>query len=77
MMKQKKRRRLRKPIRLAVKVLLYILMGMAVDLGTICTSLVCAERTVWTVIISICMMLNVGLWYLFFRDEVLSRRQER
>ena len=66
---KKKRRRLREPIRAALKWGAYIVAGMSVDLGTICTSLVLLENVPWMLVIGACLMLNIGLWYLFFRNE--------
>lgn len=69
-MKQKKRRRLRKPIRIALKIIAYVGTAAVMDLATISTFLYWIGSGALFYGIGTSMLVNLILEYLFFHREM-------
>lgn len=65
-----KRRRLRKPIRIALKIITYVVIAAAMDLATISTFLYWFGSGYLLSGVGTSLLINVILEYLFFRNEM-------
>ncbi len=72
-----KRRRLRKPIRIALKIITYVVIAAAMDLATISTFLYWLGSGYLLCGVGTSLLINVILEYLFFRNEMCEESTGR
>lgn len=71
-MGKQKNRRLRKPIRIVLKIAVFILAATVVDIATLSTFLYWFGDTYWAQAIGTSLLLSAGLEYLIFKDEACN-----
>lgn len=71
-MGKRKNRRLRKPIRITLKIVIFIAAAAIVDIATLSTFLYWFGDTYWTQAIGTSLLLSAGLEYLIFKDEACN-----
>ena len=70
----KKRKRLRKPIRIVMRFVVYAVVAAIADLMVICTFLQLTDNAQTPIVVGTCLLLNVFLQYLVFRDEMREEK---
>ncbi len=69
-----KNRRLKKPIRMALRFTVYAVTAAVADLMVVCTFLQMLENVQTPIIVGTCLAMNIALQYLFFRREACIER---
>lgn len=67
-------RQLRKPIRMVMRFVVYAVVVAIADLMVICTFLQLADNAQTPIVVGTCLLLNVFLQYLVFRDEMREEK---
>lgn len=67
-------RQLRKPIRMVMRFVVYAVVAAIADLMVICTFLQLADNAQTPIVVGTCLLLNVFLQYLVFRDEMREEK---
>lgn len=69
-----KKRRLKKPIRMTLQFMAYAVVAAIADLMVVCTFLQMYGNVHTAIIVGTCLLMNIGLQYLFFRREMCAEK---
>lgn len=67
-------RQLRKPIRMIMRFVVYAVAAAIADLMVICTFLQLAGNAQTLIVVGTCLLLNILLQYLVFRNEIHAEK---